>query len=451
MKAYDKIKKEGISLRAVYVWLVVMAMLMTGIMIYSTFLLTSTFNDMSETTDEYISLDKAAYELMDASDYLTEKVQRFTLDGNMEYLEDYFTEAFITNRREKAIAQMSEDPESAAALAQLKEAMNASKSLMEREYYAMKLVIEAKGYTDYPDVLKNMEISRKDAALSPEEKMKLAADMVLGEEYYSQKEIIRTNMKESLYELERLTRSEEQRSIKNVSSVMKIVRIVIVLQGVSILIVVWLTSKLGIKPILKAVERIKEDNPMPETGANEFRYLARAYNKMYSVYRKSVAKLNYKASHDELTGVYNRAGYDLLLSGLDLNSTYMLIIDVDDFKTINDTYGHETGDRILVKVAQTLSCYFRSDDYICRIGGDEFVVLMVHADENQNRLIESKLSQINIELANDNDSPAKVSVSVGISHGKDAKDVSFLFKHADEALYETKRRGKSGYTFYSIR
>jgi PleD family two-component response regulator len=43
-----------------------------------------------------------------------------------------------------------------------------------------------------------------------------------------------------------------------------------------------------------------------------------------------------------------------------------------------------------------------------------------------------------------------VSVSVGISHGKDAKDVSFLFKHADEALYETKRRGKSGYTFYSI-
>ena len=77
----------------------------------------------------------------------------------MEYLEDYFTEAFITNRREKAIAQMSEDPESAAALARLKEAMNASKSLMEREYYAMKLVIEAKGYTDYPDVLKNLEIT----------------------------------------------------------------------------------------------------------------------------------------------------------------------------------------------------------------------------------------------------------------------------------------------------
>ena len=70
----------------------------------------------------------AAYELMDASDYLTEKVQRFTLDGNMEYLNDYFTEAFITNRRENAIAQMSKNPESATALAHLKEAMEASKN-----------------------------------------------------------------------------------------------------------------------------------------------------------------------------------------------------------------------------------------------------------------------------------------------------------------------------------
>lgn len=450
MKIIERIKKDGISLRTVYIWMVVVAMIITGLMIYSTFRLTSTFADMSEATDEYISLDKAAYELMDASDYLTEKVQRFTLDGNMEYLNDYFTEAFITNRRENAIAQMSKNPESATALAHLKEAMEASKSLMDREYYAMKLVIEAKGYTDYPEILKNLEISREDAALDPDEKMKLAAEMVLGEEYYRQKDVIRSNMKESLHELETLTRNEERSSVSNMRAEIRVGRFIILLQGLSILFMVWLTSRLGIKPILKAVDKIKEDNPLPEMGANEFRYLARTYNKMYSVYKKSVAKLNYKASHDELTGVYNRAGYDLLLSSIDLKSTFMLLIDVDDFKSINDTYGHEEGDRVLKKVADTLTGYFRSDDYICRIGGDEFVVFMVHAGEAQSKLIESKIKQINIELANKDDDLADSSISVGIAHGSQAKDPASMFKQADKALYETKRKGKSGYTFYTV-
>ncbi len=450
MKFIERIKKDGVSLRSVYFWMVTVAMVISGVMIYSTFRLTSTFSDLSEATDDYISLDKAAYDLMDASDYLTEKVQRFTVDGNMEYLNDYFTEAFVTNRREKAIALMSENPDSAAALAHLKEAMQASKALMNREYYAMKLVIEAKGYTDYPEILKNMEISREDAALEPDEKMRLASEMVLGEEYYVEKDVIRTNMKESLHELETLTRSEERRAAENLRKEIRTGRLIIVIQGLSILFLVWLTSRLGIKPILKAVDKIKEDNPMPEMGANEFRYLARTYNKMYSVYKKSVAKLNYKASHDELTGVYNRAGYELLLSSIDLNSTYMLIIDVDDFKTINDTYGHEMGDCVLKKVADTLAGYFRSDDYICRIGGDEFVVFMVHADKTQSRLIESKISQINIELSNKEDGFADTSISVGIAHGSQAKDTVSLFKQADQALYETKHRGKSGYTFYTV-
>jgi hypothetical protein len=355
MKIIERMKNEGISLRTVYIWIVVITMIITCFMIYSTFKLASTFSDMSEATNDYISLDKASYELMDASDYLTENAQRFTLDGDMDYLNNYFTEAFESQRREKAIALMSENPASETALAHLKEAMDASSSLMEREYYAMKLVIEAKGYTDYPEILQGIELSAGDRALGPEEKMKLASEMVLGIGYYRQKDVIRTNMKESLRELETLTRSEERKSVSNMSSEIRLGRIIILLQGLSILFMVWLTTRLGISPILRAVDKIKEDGPLTEMGAKEFRYLARTYNKMYSIYKKSVARLSYKASHDELTGVFNRAEYDILLSSIDLNSTYMLIIDVDDFKVINDTYGHEMGDRILIKVATTLA------------------------------------------------------------------------------------------------
>ena len=211
---------------------------------------------------------------------------------------------------------------------------------------------------------------------------------------------------------------------------------------------IWLTSYLGIKPILRAAEQIKNDCPIPVSGSNEFRYLARNYNKMYDVYRKSVEHLNYKASHDELTGAYNRAGYDLLLSSIDLKTTYMLLIDVDNFKGINDTYGHDTGDRILKKIVSTLNRNFRSDDYVCRIGGDEFVVLMVHADETRQELIATKIRNINTQLADTSDNLPQTSVSVGITHGTKVSDRQDLYKSSDTALYETKRNGKSGYTFF---
>ncbi len=106
------------------------------------------------------------------------------------------------------------------------------------------------------------------------------------------------------------------------------------------------------------------------------------------------------------------------------------------------------GDRILIKVATTLAGYFRSNDYICRLGGDEFVVFVVNSDENQNELIETKLKQINAELANNDDNLADTSLSIGIAHGSHAKDTAEWFNQADSALYETKRTGKSGYTFY---
>ena len=126
----------------------------------------------------------------------------------------------------------------------------------------------------------------------------------------------------------------------------------------------------------------------------------------------------------------------------------MILIDVDDFKTINDTRGHDVGDHMLIRVAQTLSKHFRVEDHVCRIGGDEFAVLMVNAGDYQKKLIELKLSQINAELAVIDEMRCCTSLSIGIAHGSQADDVTSLFKHADTALYETKERGKRGYTFY---
>ena len=227
-----------------------------------------------------------------------------------------------------------------------------------------------------------------------------------------------------------------------------LVRFFIILETIGIFIMVWMTSRLGIHPVLNAVERIKEDSPIPEVGANEFRYLARAYNKMYEVYRQSLEHLNFKASHDDLTGAYNRAGYDLLLSSIDMNSTYMLLFDVDNFKSINDTYGHETGDKVLIKLVRVLRSYFRNDDYICRIGGDEFVVFMVHATELQQNLIIQKISEINACMGNTDDGLPPASVSVGIAHGASVGEGDTLFDLTDAAMYKAKQSGKRTYSFH---
>ncbi|MBQ9573392.1 MAG: GGDEF domain-containing protein [Acidaminococcaceae bacterium] len=293
-----------------------------------------------------------------------------------------------------------------------------------------------------------MTLRSEDAALSPEDKMRRATKMVLDDEYYTQKNRIRAEVHKTVQAIVSQTQKEESEALDRFQAELNLARGEILLIIAAIFFVVWLTSTMGINPILEAVDQIKANGPIKETGANEFRYLAKAYNNLYSMYKKSIENLNFKASHDELTGAYNRAGFDLLLSGLDLDSTCLMFFDVDNFKNINDTYGHETGDKVLQKLVQVLKSSFRSDDYVCRLGGDEFVVFMVHSSEMQRDLIKTKMAQIRQELVNSKEGLPPVTVSVGIVHGTQAGDMESLLKKGDAAMYESKTNGKNTYTFY---
>ena len=447
MRLFDRFR-AGISLRVIHLWLIVVTMVMSVAMVYSTVRLSSSFTRVTDATEEHLELEKAALELMDASDYLTEKVQRFTIGGDRRFMDDYFEEALESHRREEALDKMSTEPEADAAREKLEEAMDASVKLMDQEYYAMRLVVEAKGYMDCPQQLRDVALSEEDAALSSEEKMDRATELVLNDDYYDQKDHVRASMQECLQEIEELTRGIESAELDELQGDLRMVRVIILLLVATILSMVWLTARLGINPVLRAVDRIKADSPIPEVGANEFRYLAQEYNKMYTAYKSSIERLNFKASHDALTGVYNRAGYELLLSSVDLSNTYMLLFDVDDFKSVNDTYGHEVGDQALIKLASVLKSNFRSDDHICRIGGDEFVVFMVHANGLQQELISTKIDRINDQLKHSDEKVPNFSVSVGVAYGADADDAESLFERADEAMYQSKKDGKQTYTFY---
>lgn len=149
---------------------------------------------------------------------------------------------------------------------------------------------------------------------------------------------------------------------------------------------------------------------------------------------------------DDLTGLYNRRGFiDLCEQHLKLaqrtaRAVLLVYLDVDDLKTINDTLGHQTGDRALIRVADLLRETFRQSDIIARIGGDEFAVMALEAsEENQEQLIERL--KAGIENVNQTSGePFLLSVSLGAARfsGERGKGLDDLLAEVDEAMYREK-------------
>lgn len=165
--------------------------------------------------------------------------------------------------------------------------------------------------------------------------------------------------------------------------------------------------------------------------------------------KKQITSARYEASHDALTGLLNRASY-LDVAGRLRESdkpVALLVVDVDKFKDINDNYGHQIGDKALVRVATLLTQGFRSEDYIIRYAGDEFVVIMNNFSASGKHLIGTKLDKINSLLQIPAEDVPKLSISVGIAFSERGFTES-LFINADSALYQAKEKGRCGYSFY---
>lgn len=448
MSIFRKVKENGIRLRWVHIIIIIFTAVISFFMLYESFRFSAAFEDVTGATDEFIELQKDADGLMNASDYLTQEVQNFTVTAEKIHLIHYFEEAEETKRREKAIEKMKDVTGEGTAYKFLHNAMNESLDLMQTEYYAMKLITIACEIEYIPDEVEKVELTKQDAALSNSEKIKLAQRMVHDTTYHRKKEVIRTNMESCLVELEKQTHIIQNEANEKLETRLNAIRVIIFIQLAIIIVILIMTSVLVILPMLRGVHSIKKDEKLPVKGAYEFRYLAKTYNSMYEAFKKSIASLNYEASHDKLTGLYNRAGYDVLSRSVDLGTTAVLMIDADKFKDINDQYGHDVGDKILQKFARVLRKTFRSEDYICRIGGDEFVVFMMHVTDELRDLIILKTKQINSALADVSDELPPASASIGIAFGHDAPDMETLLKHADEALYNVKENGRGGGSFY---
>ena len=384
------------------------------------------FQVLETATDQYIACENAARKLQDGSDYLTEQVRLYVMTGEVQYMDLYFEEATITKRREKALDTLKRYFDKTETFGSLKAALSCSQELMNSEYYAMRLVAEATGMD------------------------KNTWQMVCDNTYQEARTEIEESVTSCMDSLIEQTKNRQGRATSIFSDMYRKLEISIVLQVILTLVICLIVRKLVVRPLISYNENIKKGEIFPVVGASELQNLAETYNKIYQENQETQKLIRHQAEHDALTGTLNRGSFEKILHIYEEGamSFALLLIDVDIFKSVNDIYGHAAGDASLKRVANLLKTTFRSIDFIFRIGGDEFSVIMVEMTSDLKDTIQDKIDVINEELAKEAQDAPTVSLSVGVAFSDRENKGESIFKDADQALYYVKEHGRHGCSFY---
>lgn len=162
---------------------------------------------------------------------------------------------------------------------------------------------------------------------------------------------------------------------------------------------------------------------------------------------KQNRRLNELSLVDPLTGLYNRRAFaPKIRNEIDQFERYgthltILVIDVDHFKTINDTFGHDVGDKVLKEIAGLIRDYVRKTDFCVRWGGEEFVVLATSTQEDKALIMAQ-----NLRIAIENHHfgiDQKVTISIGLTSLEEGDEIESFIRKADKALYRAKQSGRN--------
>lgn len=334
----------------------------------------------------------------------------------------------------------------------LQKAMNYSQKLMETEYYSMRL--EAEGNEEdestWPEEIKAVTLSEEDLQLLSYEKKQKAQQLVSGNQYQDSKNDITKSVSKCVNELIKQTRNKQGRATTIFSDMYLKLESGIIVLVIMMLIMCIGVRRLIVRPLISYNESIQRGEIFPVIGAAELQNLAETYNKVYLENQETQKLIRHQAEHDSMTELLNKGSFEKLLKIYEEgnNPFALLLIDVDIFKSVNDTYGHAVGDALLKRVAFNLKNAFRSVDYVCRIGGDEFAVIMVEMTSDLQYTIKDKIAMVSEELARSEGEVPAITLSVGVAFSDRENPGEDIFKDADKVLYYVKENGKNGISFY---
>lgn len=446
---------KGFRIQSLSLWLVAFTLIISVLIGIGIVQVMKDYYELAQRTREYVFAQEDARDLLFGSNYLTDQARLYAVTKDHVYAEAYFTEVHETRRRDLALEALevhlrerNED-----ALNTSKEAMELSNALMVLEIHSMKLAALSAGEDmgSLAREIQDYQLTEEELSWTAQQQADASMELVFGEEYRAMKGQIEAKMSDvtrSVIEICERDQAESEGTMKNALLRQSIYTVLVVILVIFSYIMI---AVLILRPIRIYVNCIKNNNFLEITGAYEFKYLAATYNNVYEMTMEQQNMLRKKAERDALTGLLNRQAFEQLKSQLRISSEPLafLIIDVDVFKSINDNYGHDVGDQALIKVARLLDENFRKVDYVLRIGGDEFAVIMEKTGPDKKPIIRSKIEAINEILQHPEDEAVfpKYSVSVGIAFSEKGFSDD-LFQQTDQALYHTKENGRCGYTFY---
>ena len=447
----SRISGSALQLRRINILFSLLAAIAAIALFLSDFAVTLGYQRMEQASTRYIAAQLAATEMESGSDYLTDRVRCFVVTGELSYLEEFFEEVNVTRRRDHAVESLEAlFGSDSSAIVSLNKALELSNTLVGTEYHAMRLALEAEDFdlSLIPEDISGIELTAEEKKLSDAELHSRAESLVFDDNYIAFKANIRENVDQCTEALIRNSQAELETASNRLSQLVNLQSFFVVL---FVLVVVGFVSVIRSqirRPIMTMVEKMKAQERISPVGAKELQFVAQTYNEMLEANNNAREELRKEAFRDTLTGLNNRSAFDILISNVDTEHIAFLIVDVDNFKTVNDQYGHAVGDRVLRRVAEVLQHSFRSVDILCRFGGDEFVVVMTRINSSMQQLVRDKIKRANDILLNPKDDLPPVSLSVGVAFSDRKNPQSDIFNDADTALYRVKQSGRNGCAFY---
>jgi len=155
-------------------------------------------------------------------------------------------------------------------------------------------------------------------------------------------------------------------------------------------------------------------------------------------------QLHYELTHDDLTDMLNKKGLKEAYENLDFTdgvTNYIAFFDLNQFKQINDTYGHDVGDTVLIEVTNTIANSLRQDDTIARLHGDELIILLPKTDKKGAVIVSSLISSFVTSITDFEDHPVNITASIGVAPINPENSFEETLKEADKLMYHAKNLG----------
>ncbi len=433
-------KHAGIHLNYLNLVMICIGIIIAVLLVFSTYRTTSRVEEIVDITNNYLNNQQTGGMVRDFTEQLGEQAKMFVTTPDVGTAKGYEAQLEVINAQ---IA--SYDPKEAISEAANSSMVSATSAFRARnaiETHAMRLaagVLPEAAFQALPAFIQAEPLNEEELQMNPGQMKEAAIALLEAETYTEYAKTVRTNVNASHRLSSEVGMQQAKSTFGQVNGIVTGQKIMVFLFIAIAVAALFINHYLIISPIQKSVGNLDRREPIPVKGSYEVRHMAETYNALLEENETKTRELSYTATHDALTDTLNRAAFDKAYREAEGGQIALLIADVDHFKQYNDEFGHDIGDKVLQTTADALKHHFRTEDLICRIGGDEFCVIMPGICQSRAGNIRDRIERINAELAQTAAHLPPITLSAGVACWDRPNPKGSLFTDADHVLLELKK------------